>query len=198
MMAQQTPHPAPTEFDHSYDLLDRAAGMLAGVAIGDALGMPAEFLTPELIKEWYGGINGLIVAHSSHPHHKLPAGSVTDDTDHTMILAHILIDHERIEPHEFAKRLLQWGQSQRVQENRFVGPSTLKTLAALKAGAALTEVPRGGTSNGAAMRVAPLAIAFPNRDLLVRTSCRLVCGKSFHPHRHLRRDGHRVCASGGS
>ncbi|MCC6805450.1 MAG: ADP-ribosylglycohydrolase family protein [Anaerolineae bacterium] len=147
--------------------LDRAAGMLAGVAIGDALGMPAEFLTPEHIREWYGGITHLIAANANHPHHKLPPGAVTDDTDHTMLLAQLLIDHHEIDPHEFARRLLEWGQSPRVQANRFVGPSTLKTLAALEAGKPLTEVPRAGTSVGAAMRVVPLAIAFPNRDKLV-------------------------------
>ncbi|MBK8021056.1 MAG: ADP-ribosylglycohydrolase family protein [Chloroflexi bacterium] len=147
--------------------MNRAAGMLAGVAIGDALGMPAEFLTPDLIQAWYGGISGLVVAHPSHPHYRLPAGSVTDDTDHTLMLAKLLIDHERIDPHELARRLLDWGLSPRVQENRFVGPSTLKTLAALKDGKALTEVPRGGTSVGAAMRVAPLAIVFADQDRLI-------------------------------
>lgn len=147
--------------------LERAAGMLAGVAIGDALGMPSEFLTPDLIKEWYGGITQLTVANASHPHHKLPVGAVTDDTDHTMLLAQILIDHETIDPLEFARRLLEWGQSPRVQANRFVGPSTLKTLAALGEGKPLSDVPRGGTSVGAAMRVAPLAIVFSDRDKLI-------------------------------
>lgn len=153
--------------DTTTPILERAVGMLAGVAIGDALGMPSEFLTPELIQEWYGGITHLIAANANHPHHKLPAGAVTDDTDHTLLLAQILIDYQQIDPHEFARRLLEWGQSPRVQANRFVGPSTLKTLAALQAGKALSDVPRGGTSVGAAMRVAPLAIAFPNRDKLV-------------------------------
>ena len=148
-------------------ILDRAAGMLAGVAVGDALGMPSEFLTPDLIQKWYGGIRELTTAHPTHPHHKLPAGSVTDDTDHTMLVAQLLLDQGQIDPHEFARRLLEWGQSSRVQANRFVGPSTLKTLAALQAGKALNEVPRGGTSVGAAMRVAPLAIVFLDRDKLI-------------------------------
>ncbi len=147
-------------------MLDRVAGMLAGVAIGDALGMPAEFLTPELIQEWYGGITQLTVANANHPHHKLPAGAVTDDTDHTLLLAEILIAYGEVDPLKFAEHLLKWGQSPRVQANRFVGPSTLKTLAALKEGKPLADVPRGGTSVGAAMRVAPLAIVFPQRDKL--------------------------------
>jgi len=147
-------------------LLQRAHGMLAGVAVGDALGMPSEFLTPETITEWYGGIASLRTADPRHPHHRLPAGSVTDDTDHTVMLAELLLEDGRIEPRRLAERLLAWGTSQRVVENRFVGPSTLKTLAALKQGAALEDVPRAGTSSGATMRLAGLAIALPDRDRL--------------------------------
>jgi ADP-ribosylglycohydrolase len=147
-------------------LLERAGGMLAGVAVGDALGMPTEFLTRETIAEWYGAITTLRTADPRHPHHALPAGSVTDDTDHTLLLADVVIEHGTVDTHTWAERLLAWGTSPRVVANRFVGPSTLKTLEALKAGAPLESVPRAGTSCGAAMRVAPLAIAFDDRARL--------------------------------
>ena len=55
------PPVSETQEDHDA-LLDRAAGMLAGVAIGDALGMPSEFLTPDFIQAGYGGINPLAAA----------------------------------------------------------------------------------------------------------------------------------------
>jgi ADP-ribosylglycohydrolase len=166
-MTQETTNLVSDITTNEYSLLDRATGMLAGVAIGDALGMPVELLTPEYIKKWYGEVKGLIAPHSKHPHHRLLAGSVTDDTDHTLLLAQLLIDKGKIQPTELARRLLAWSLTSRVQANRFVGPSTLKTLAALQAGDALDKVPRAGTSVGAAMRVAPLAIAFPNRDMLI-------------------------------
>lgn len=149
------------------DLLAKAHGMLAGVAVGDALGMPTEFLTPETIADWYGGgVTGLTRADARHPHHRLPAGAVTDDTDHTLLLAQVLIEEGEVRPEAWAAKLLAWGRTPRVQENRFVGPSTLKALAALEAGAPLEEVPRGGTSSGACMRTAALAIAFPDRAAL--------------------------------
>lgn len=166
-MTQQTSVSYPETASGVYDILDRAAGMLAGVALGDTLGMPAEFLTPDLIREYFGGISRPIAAHPSHPHHRLPIGSVTDDTDHTMLIAQLLIDDGEIAPHKFAGSLLDWARTPRVKENRFVGPSTLKTLAALQSGTPLSEVPRGGTSVGAAMRVAALAIAFPDRGKLI-------------------------------
>jgi ADP-ribosylglycohydrolase len=150
----------------STSLEERAAGMLAGVAIGDALGMPAEFLSPEQIRDWYGQVDGLLAPHPEHPHHRLVAGSVTDDTDQTLILAQLLIEQGSVAPNEFAKRLLAWSETPRVRENRFVGPSTQKALAALARGVPFEEIPRSGTSVGAAMRVAPLAIAFPDRSVL--------------------------------
>lgn len=151
----------------SSTLVDRAAGMLAGVAVGDALGMPSEFLTPSHIELWYGHIATFVPAHPQHPHHRLPAGSVTDDTDHTFLLAQLLLDEGGITPNALAKRLIAWSQTARVRENRFIGPSTLKSLAALNDGQPLEEVPRGGVTVGGAMRVAALAIAVPSRTELI-------------------------------
>ena len=148
-------------------LVDRAAGMLAGVAIGDALGMPSEFLTSEQIGAWLGHIDSFVAPHARHPHHRLPAGSVTDDTDHTLLLAELLIECGHIEPEAWAASLLAWSRTPRVQENRFVGPSTLKSLAAMEQGEALERVPRGGTTVGGAMRVAALAIVFGDRTQLI-------------------------------
>jgi len=161
-------HPSSGDAQQSTTwLVDRAAGMLAGVAIGDALGMPAEFLTSEQIQAWFGHIDHFVAPHSDHPHHRLPAGSVTDDTDHTLLLAELLIESGHIEPEAWAARLLAWSRTPRVQENRFVGPSTLKSLAAMERGAPLEQMPRGGTTVGGAMRVAALAIAFPDRAQLI-------------------------------
>jgi ADP-ribosylglycohydrolase len=141
--------------------------MLGGVAGGDALGMPTEFLTSAQIQDWYGHVDGLLAPHPDHPHHRLPAGSVTDDTDHTLLLAELLLRNGRIETATWAEQLLRWSQTPRVQENRFVGPSTLKTLAAWRAGTPPAQTPRNGVTVGAAMRMAAVAIAFADRDELV-------------------------------
>ncbi len=142
----------------------KASGMLIGVAVGDALGMPSEFLTRKIIMNWYGDIQGLVDVNQKHPHHKLHFGSVTDDTDHTLIIANMIIGQGGIKLARFADALYAWSQTGRVQENNFVGPSTLKTLAALKENVPLDKLPRFGTSVGASMRVAPIAIAFGERQ----------------------------------
>ena len=148
-------------------LLERAAGMLAGVALGDALGMPTEFLRPEEIRTWYGEVQGLLQPHLRHPHHRLSAGAVTDDTDHTLIIAELLLEEGRVDPHVLAERLLAWSQAERVREARLAGPSTMRALAAIAAGEPWEKAAREGITVGAAMRVAPLAIVFPRREELI-------------------------------
>ena len=44
------------------DILDRAYGALVGGAIGDAMGMPASFLTREQIKNTYGYIEDFLTS----------------------------------------------------------------------------------------------------------------------------------------
>jgi len=148
------------------DLEHKAIGMLAGVALGDALGMPTEFLTPEYIEKWYGQINRLVVPHPQHIHHGLRLGEVTDDTDQTQIIARLLIENGSIEAKQLAASLLAWSETPRVRQNRFVGPSTSRTLGAIKQELPWDEVPRAGTTVGAAMRVAPIAIAFSDAEIL--------------------------------
>ena len=147
-------------------LTDAAAGLLAGVALGDTLGMPSEFLSRAVIQEWYGVIDAPRQADVRHPHHRLPAGSVTDDTDHTLLLARLLLGHGAIRPGDLAAALRAWSETPRVAENNFVGPSTRKVLNSLQAGVPLDQLPRHGTSVGAAMRTGALAIALPDRDRL--------------------------------
>ena len=154
-------------------MISKVAGMLAGVALGDALGMPTEFLTPEMIKEWYGEVRGLVKVAPAHPHHNLPLGSVTDDTDHTWILAEMILEDGRIGPERLAERLLEWSRTERVKRNRFVGPSTKRALEAISEGVPWEKAGSGGITVGAAMRVAPLAISFSRERLIeeVVASC---------------------------
>ena len=55
--------------------------VLEALAVGDALGMPTEFMTQKAIDEVYPEINGLLDPSKSHTHFELPYCSVTDDTE---------------------------------------------------------------------------------------------------------------------
>ena len=132
---------------------ERALSALAGLAIGDALGMPTEGLSPAEIAP----VTGLAAARG------LPAGGVTDDTQQAVIVARLLISGDgRIDPHRLADALLEWEADLRRRGIRgLLGPSTRAALTAVAAGEPLEKAGRSGTTNGAAMRIAPVGIATP-------------------------------------
>ena len=70
----------------------RAYGALAGLALGDALGMPTQAMSPEQIRAVYGRITGLADGDASQPYAPgMPAGSVTDDTEQALLVASLLV-----------------------------------------------------------------------------------------------------------
>jgi ADP-ribosylglycohydrolase len=151
--------------------LARARGALHGLAVGDALGMPTQSTSRAQIVERYG----LLVDrfHPGPPDHPLaagmPAGSVTDDTEQAVLLGRLLVESRgRIDPVEWGRRLAAWEASMRERGSLdLLGPSTRRAVAALAAGADPAEAGREGTTNGAAMRIAPVGIAVPVGDVLV-------------------------------
>ena len=142
---------------------ERALGALTGLALGDALGMPTQSMSPTQIRRCYGAITGLRNAVAEQPiAPSMPAGSVTDDTEQALILAGLLTDGGgRIDPHQLAAALLSWEDDMRARGSLdLLGPSTKLALERVRAGADPHCTGREGTTNGAAMRVAPVGIAF--------------------------------------
>lgn len=147
--------------------IDRALGALMGVALGDALGMPSQTLSRARIVEAYGRITDLVEPIEGHPvSHGLRAGMVTDDTEQTLLLADLMIrSPERFDDRAWAEALLGWEHDVRARGLRdLLGPSSKRALDALLAGAPPSETGREGTTNGAAMRIAPVGIATPPDD----------------------------------
>ncbi|MDR2453962.1 MAG: ADP-ribosylglycohydrolase family protein [Bifidobacteriaceae bacterium] len=141
---------------------ERAHGALAGLALGDALGMPTQAMPRELIAERFGAITTLVAAPADQPISPgQAAGAVTDDTEQALIVARLLIEGGgRIAPGKLAGALGAWEERMIERGSHdLLGPSTKAALAALKAGADPSQSGRLGTTNGAAMRVAPVGIA---------------------------------------
>ena len=64
----------------------RARGALLGLAIGDALGMPTQYLPRDLVAERYGVLSDFQASPEDNPISRgMAAGRVTDDTDQAMI-----------------------------------------------------------------------------------------------------------------
>jgi ADP-ribosyl-[dinitrogen reductase] hydrolase len=142
-------------------LADRYAGTLLGLACGDALGGPVEFISRQQIAiDFPGGVTEFIGGGWLH----LEPGEVTDDTQQTLILAEALtadgLDLER-----FSAGLLAWYRS----NPKDIGNTTRVALEALASGTPPLEAgavavakrgERSSAANGAVMRCAPIALRF--------------------------------------
>jgi ADP-ribosyl-[dinitrogen reductase] hydrolase len=83
-------------------LNERLSGVLLGTAVGDAVGLPAEGLSPERIRRrWPGPLRMRLV---------FGRGMVSDDTEHTLMVAQALLSHP-MDPAAFQHSLgwkLRW------------------------------------------------------------------------------------------
>src|SRR5215216_6068984 len=156
----------------SVSLHDRYVGTLLGLACGDALGGPVEFVNrdeiaarfPTGVSEFIGG--GWL---------RLAPGEVTDDTAQALILAESLTDNG-LDLDRLAAGLIAWFRN----GPKDIGNTTRIALEALAAGtppldagaaALAARGKRSGAANGAVMRCAPVALRFRrNRHRLVRAS----------------------------
>ena len=143
----------------------RARGALYGLAIGDALGMPTQMLSRQEIRARWGELlTGFEPAPPGHPIAAgMPAGAVTDDTEQAILLGKLLVRGQgTIDKHELATALVRWEREMAERGSLdLLGPSTKRAVAAVLAGSPPDEAGAAGTTNGAAMRIAPLGIAFP-------------------------------------
>jgi ADP-ribosylglycohydrolase len=144
----------------------RALSALHGLAIGDALGMPTQLMSGAQIAERFGVLDGFRDAYPDHPiAASMPAGSITDDTEQALLLAQALLDGP-LDPSDFAHRLAAWEDQMRARGSLdLLGPSTRAAVAAVLDGTAAVEAGRSGATNGAAMRVTPVGIAWAPDDL---------------------------------
>jgi ADP-ribosylglycohydrolase len=151
--------------------LDRARGALYGLAIGDALGMPAEMLSrAEVVARWGPLLSGFEGAPPGHPiADGMPAGSVTDDTEQAVLLGRLLVrGRGEIDPREWAAALVDWERDMTARGRRqLLGPSTKRAVAAVLSGTPPEEAGLGGDTNGAAMRITPVGIAFSGHAALL-------------------------------
>lgn len=151
----------------------RAYGALAGLALGDALGMPTQAMSPQQIRAVYGRVTGLVDADASQPYAPgMAAGSVTDDTEQALLVASLLVrgrglasGRVALDAGEFSDALLAWEDSMiRRGSLDLLGPSTKAALERVRAGEDPLTVGGEGTTNGAAMRVTPIGIAVSTSD----------------------------------
>jgi ADP-ribosylglycohydrolase len=164
------------------ELTSRFAGAIAGFAIGDALGMPAQFLSRDLIKEYYGGpITGFIKAHRGHASDFLPAGSYTDDTQMMLAAAECLIEYEKLDPARQAEALSNWYQN--TSPHRTPMKANVQACKHLTNGKPWTKSGVFSAGCGAAVRMPPIGLMlYRSPEALVRAALETCSITHTEPH----------------
>ena len=156
-------------------LRDRFRGCLAGLAVGDALGAPAEFLREEEVAARYGRLDRYL--DSAY----WQAGQHTDDTEMALCIARSLVENRAVAPSDIAGRFVHW----MVADGRGIGNQTHAVLSRVRAGkepfaasqAVWEERERQAAGNGGVMRCAPVGLFdWRDREALIahsRETCRL-------------------------
>lgn len=145
------------------DRFERASGALIGLAMGDALGMPVQEYSSDEVSKFFDGKMSFKAARSDHPFaHGLGRARITDDTEQSFLIADLLLAKRgQVSAQDVALALEGWeGHQIELGRADLLGPSTKRALLAYRSGAPITETGTEGTTNGAAMRIAPVGIAF--------------------------------------
>ncbi|WNV85740.1 ADP-ribosylglycohydrolase family protein [Umezawaea sp. Da 62-37] len=156
--------------------MDRIAGSFYGLAFGDALGKPTEFLTVEDIDRVFGpdGPNDL----SGDP------ALVTDDTQMALAVAWALHDADHLTPDVLEpllrRRFVAWAHSP--ENNRAPGMTCLRACGGLAEGLPWVEATVTGSKGcGANMRVTPVGLV-PDLDLDVLAGVSQLQAAMTHGH----------------
>ena len=152
----------------------RIRGVALGAAIGDALGMPLEFRAPSppnnLLREIVSG--------------RLPAGSITDDTEMALALVESLIAYRPLDAVDLSARFVDWFK----RDPADYGFQTASMLRQISRGlnweAAASRSRRDApdsAGNGSVMRCWPVALAYLQdpAQLLVDSELQSLV---IHPH----------------
>jgi len=140
-------------------LTDRFIGSIVGFAIGDALGMPTQFLTRDQIRRYYGKtVTGFLRAHPGHASDSLPQGSYTDDTQMMLAAAECLIECRAMEPARQAEALLSWYVD--AAPHRTPMRANMRACKHLSAGRPWTKSGVFSGGCGAAVRMPPIGLFF--------------------------------------
>lgn len=133
------------------DILSRANACLWGLAIGDALGATVEFMTPKEIRAQYGKHCRMVGGGWL----ELRPGEVTDDTAMSLCIARSLVAGG-FNPEDMARRFADWLRS----KPKDVGNTCRRGITRfIHHGSVHGLYNEGDAGNGAAMRMAPIALA---------------------------------------
>jgi ADP-ribosyl-[dinitrogen reductase] hydrolase len=148
-------------------MLDKIKGGLIGFAIGDAMGVSTEFMSPEEIKERYGVVTEILGGGVFG----FKCGETSDDTDMTVAVAKGIIANTIDPIEEIGKQFLKW----RATNPKDIGITIASTFRNYKGdwfqAAEVTHKQLGQSGgNGTLMRCLPIAFAFSDSQKMEEIS----------------------------
>lgn len=137
--------------------------ILEAFSVGDAMGMPTEFMTNKKIKDKFGFVNELIDPKLSEIHSKnLKRGQVTDDTEQVLYLIEEYYKNRDFSVGTVKKALLRWFHECNPVEKGYIGPTTKKAIESFEHG---EDFEASGTTSGAPMRILAPVLYNLNGDI---------------------------------
>ncbi|HBA86599.1 MAG TPA: ADP-ribosyl-[dinitrogen reductase] hydrolase [Geobacter sp.] len=163
-----------TKLSMQNEILSRARGAFIGLAVGDALGAPAEFLTRGEIQSKYGVLRDMVGGGWL----RLKPGQVTDDTQMSLCLARAIRDSGGWTLTGAADNLATWLKSKPID----VGDTCRRGIRNyMLRGMVETPPNEWDGGNGAAMRTLPVAL-YTLGDPSLLESCTLQHAHLTHNH----------------
>jgi ADP-ribosyl-[dinitrogen reductase] hydrolase len=143
------------------DLRERVEGSALGLALGDALGAPFEFLRARNVPDPIPALE--------RPWLSEPPGSTTDDTAMARNLMRSLAAQGGFDPDDLLERHLEWFRSDPPDVGTLTGRVLRRIAAGEDASTAAQEIwnergPEVSAGNGSVMYCAPLGLAYANRS----------------------------------
>lgn len=150
--------PPPLSNAQDMTIENRIAGALAGMVLGDALGVPGELWPREKVRARFGHIDTFL----DGPEDNIvacyfKAGHYTDDSAQAFVILKALLKAGTVPPVKvLADDLIAWVESMNGFEINLLGPSSKASLLAHSRGEDYTKYTKLSLTNGAGMRIAPV------------------------------------------
>lgn len=149
-----------------YDIEDRIKGSFFGLVVGDALGAPLEGAKPGAIKSAYKVVRDYVDREAILGREKIyrwrKPGLYTDDTQQALVLLDSLLQDRGLHPAKLAERFVELsnGSEYSFGAYRGAGRNFKQSVEDLKRGVEWSRSGRDTAGNGAAMRIAPIALYY--------------------------------------
>lgn len=146
--------------EHLPNCTDRVSGCLVGLAIGDALGAPLEFLSRQQVRNRFPhGLRDMIASSLWNK------GEYTDDTQMALLIAESLLENGGFVATDIAERFQHWSRTA-----KDVGVQTIAVINMARytddpercSSRYHADNPDSSAGNGALMRCAPIALFYLN------------------------------------